>query len=130
MGPERVREEMTVPEDRRESVLGKGTQCPGRPREVMERKSEFPSVPVTGCGDNDLEGGSLQGKLMPSSLISWRMGVAVVTDSVSSSLEHLSFLSNRTRAPRGSRAQPLALLLIGCMMHVPQDSHAYHGAHT
>lgn len=40
MGSEKVREEMTVPEDRRESALGEGTQCPGRPREMMERKSE------------------------------------------------------------------------------------------
>lgn len=40
MGLERVREEMIVPEGRRESVLGEGPQGPSGPREAMEGKLE------------------------------------------------------------------------------------------
>lgn len=35
-----IREETTVPEGRRESVMGEGTQVPCGPREVMEGKSD------------------------------------------------------------------------------------------
>lgn len=41
MGSERVKEEMTVPEGRRESALGEGTQCPGRPRETIKVQGHF-----------------------------------------------------------------------------------------
>lgn len=44
MGLERVREEMTVPEGRRESVMGEGTRGPRGPREAMEGKLESSSL--------------------------------------------------------------------------------------
>lgn len=44
MGLERVREETTVPEGRRDSVMGEGTQVPRGPREAMEGKLESSSL--------------------------------------------------------------------------------------
>lgn len=95
MRAERVGEGMTVPEDRRESVLGEvPRQTHGAGIRVFPLFLSLAAVTVRWKA-------TLQSMSMLSALVPWCVGVVIVIDSDVGSLGHLRFLSNRDKGPKG-----------------------------
>lgn len=76
MGLERVREKMTVPEGRRESVMGEGTRGPCGPREAIEGKLE--SSPL-GMVTTPWQAALFRAGFMSTALVQWWEGMVIVT---------------------------------------------------